>query len=68
MSPFLYLSNFEKDKTFEKLPEELTLEEFTQYLTENALDLDIDKLKNFNNALRFDVKACAKKRGFFNQG
>lgn len=43
------------------LPEDLTLAEFPEYLAENSIDFAADSLKNFIDALRFDVRAEAKK-------
>ena len=46
---------------FATLPEELTVAELPEYLAENSLELNADKLKNFVNALHFDARACAEK-------
>lgn len=46
---------------FIAVPEDLTLAALPAYLADNAIACDADKLKHFVDALRFDVRACAKK-------
>ena len=43
------------------LPDDLTLAELIEFLSENRIDFEDDKLKHFVTALRFDVRACAKR-------
>jgi len=59
--PFLLACGLKKNNFFVDLPDDLTLAELPEYFAENAIDFDIDELKNFISALRFDVRACAKK-------
>ena len=61
VQPFLRVCGFKDSEFFTALPDKLTFAEFPAYLVENSIDFDTDKLKNFINALRFDVKAEAKK-------
>ncbi len=43
------------------LPNDLTLAELIECLSEDLIDFDADKLKHFVAALHFDVRACAKR-------
>lgn len=54
--PFFMACGYEVD-----LPDDLKLDELPAYISENSLDFDNDKLKDFAKALRFDLRACTKK-------
>lgn len=58
---FLRACNLEYAAFFDTLPEELTIPELPKYLYENSLSFDPNTLKEFNLALRFDVRTCARK-------
>ena len=62
---FFLACGLKKNNFFVDLPDDLTLAELPEYFAENAIDFDIDELKNFISALRFDVRACAKKIFYF---
>ncbi len=59
--PFMLACGLENTNFFIALPDDLTLAELPEYLAENAIDFDIDELKNFVSVLRFDVRVCSKK-------
>lgn len=58
---FLRACNLDYAAFFDTLPEELTIPELPKYLYENSSSFDSNTLKEFNLALRFDVRACARK-------
>ena len=59
--PFLIACGFQTTELFVSLPDELTFAELSRYFIENPIKFNKDTLKNFADALRFDVRACAKK-------
>ena len=59
--PFLLACDLENADFFAALPHNFMLAELPEYLAENSIEFDADKLKKFVDALRFDVRACAKK-------
>ena len=59
--PFLIACGLEKNNLFVVLPENLTLEQFPKFLSENNFDFDVDELKKFVDELDFDVRVAAKK-------
>ena len=59
--PFLIACGLEDDIFVAALSDNLTLAELPEYLVNNSLVPDLNKLKRFVDTLHFDVRDCAKK-------
>lgn len=58
---FFLACGLKKNNFFVDLPDDLTLSELPEYLSENNFDFDVDELKKFADELNFDVRVATKK-------
>lgn len=59
--PFLLACGLKKNNFFVDLPDDLTLSELPEYLSENNFAFDVAELKKFVDELNFDVRVATKK-------